>query len=178
MNTMHMSNGHRKVYSYKRASLYLVYLFGIETPWKHPFPAGSPQGSQAALCRTLLLAEGTSPVSKPKCKHSLLINKPIHLCIGTVSAICFTNQGRYSGVAVDQRQPGQTDDNVAQCWCEKSRKCIVSWVTQREDALQTFHHLCQDFTCLPFAHICNKKNNYIVWSCELRPEKEQQKAKQ
>lgn len=57
--------------------VYPVCWCGRGTLWRHPFPAGSPQGSQAALCRTLLLAEGTSPVSKPT--HTILIDQCIHV---------------------------------------------------------------------------------------------------
>lgn len=46
-----------------------------------------------------------------------------------------TDQWRYSGVAVDQRQSGKTDDNVTQGWCEESRNCTVAVVTQCQDVL-------------------------------------------
>ncbi len=75
--------------------LYPVCWCGRGTLWRHPFPAGSLQGSQAALCRTLLLAEGTSPVSKPINTHTQThtphFNSPIHSCIQTQAIISFTH---------------------------------------------------------------------------------------
>lgn len=69
-----------------------------------------------------------------------------------------TDQWRHPGVAVDQRQSGQANDNVAQCWSDKSREYGVSMVTQGKDALQAFHQLCHDLTCFPLTHVCNTRN--------------------
>lgn len=65
------------------------------------------------------------------------------------------HQWRYSGVTVDERKSGQTDDNVAQSWSEESREHTVSVVTEGKDALQAFHKLCHDLTSFPLIHVCN-----------------------
>lgn len=76
-----------------------------------------------------------------------------------------TDQRRYSGVAVDQWQAGQTDNDVAQCWCEESREHRVPAVSQGKDALQAFHQLSHDLTGFPLRHVCNPHTGIRTGKC-------------
>lgn len=91
------------------------------------------------------------PAQFPNLPHTptLLIDQYIDVNKLKASYVSHTDQWRYSGVAVDQRQPGQTDDDVAQGRCEESGVCTVSMVTQGKDTLQAFHQLRHDLTRLP-----------------------------
>lgn len=73
-----------------------------------------------------------------------------------------TDQRRYTGVAVDKRQSGKTDDDVAQSWGEESGENMVSMVTQGKDALHALHQLCHDLTRLPLEHICNTHGAFVT----------------
>lgn len=85
----------------------------------------------------------------------------MQLYINSRQKFDWTDQGRHTSVAVDQRQSRQTDDDITQSRCEESRESTISVMTQGQHTLQAFNQLCHDLTGSPLKSVWNSQ--YCPW---------------